>query len=451
MAGLAAAAELLQQGLSVLLLEARDRVGGRVRVERVPGLPVPLDLGAEFIHGEAPLTRAWLARAGSTAVDVTGERWSFRSGRVAPRGNLHEEVLRALRRAARGLARRDVSFAALLEGIPASTLSAAANRHARMLVQGFDAADASIASARAIVESWSGAAAVDAPTFRPMGGYDALLDALRVSLDRRQLRIETGTVVHELRWNQGSVEVEARQGAARFRAHAPRAIVTLPVGVLRAPWGASGAVAFTPGLPPAKLAALAGLASGAALKIMLVFDAPFWEGARDGRLRDLGFLHVVGADFPTFWTALPLRVPVLTAWTGGPNAQRLSGLAPKDLVARALDSLATVFGSRVALRRRLRHASMHDWQADPFARGAYSYVVVGGIGAHAELARPVSGTLFFAGEATDSHGEAATVSGALQSGQRAARELLRARSQGRLRAAHSAPRQSGSRRRHSSR
>jgi len=142
-------------------------------------------------------------------------------------------------------------------------------------------------------------------------------------------------------------------------------------------------------------------------------------------LRDAGFLHDPGAAFPTWWTALPLRLSVLTGWSGGPKADALSGRGEAAILARAIESLAQIFGlRRSAISKLLIHVHMHDWPADPLARGAYSYEMVGSAGARSQLAKPVEGTLFFAGEATDTSGQASTVAGALASGQRAAREAV---------------------------
>jgi monoamine oxidase len=116
---------------------------------------------------------------------------------------------------------------------------------------------------------------------------------------------------------------------------------------------------------------------------------------------------------------------VLTGWSGGPKAQNLSGLSRNAILAAAIESLTQVFGlRRTAIQKLLEHAYLHDWPADPLSRGAYSYETVGSRGARARLAKAVENTLFFAGEATDTSGQASTVAGALASGRRAARELL---------------------------
>jgi monoamine oxidase len=152
-------------------------------------------------------------------------------------------------------------------------------------------------------------------------------------------------------------------------------------------------------------------------KVVLRFREPFWDDR-------LSFLHDREGDFPTWWTASPWRVPVITAWAGGPRAEALRELDETALVDRALASATrTLAVPRPRLEELLESWRVHDWRRDPYSRGAYSYVGVGGLPAQRALARPCEGTLFFAGETTEPT-EMGTVSGAIASGQRAARQVL---------------------------
>jgi len=295
---------------------------------------------------------------------------------------------------------KDSSFATFLAR--KRGLSRRTRTFARMMVEGFDAADPSRASARAIVEEWCASPQLGAQ-FRPLGGYGALLDTLVCGDVRLQ------SVVREIHWECGSVNVRGECRGTQFRYRAAQAVVTLPLGVLQ-----SGAVRFIPALSE-KQPALNKLASGPVVKIALRFRAAFWEEQHP----EVAFFHSPAAAFPTFWTPLPTRAPFLIGWAGGPKAVRLAGLKRAEVLQRALHSLRSIFGGRGELVAI--HA--HDWQADPYARGAYSYVTVGGEGARKALQAPLGDTLYFAGEATDTQGEAGTVAGALQSGLRAAREL----------------------------
>jgi monoamine oxidase len=423
-AGLAAAAELARAGRSVLVLEARERIGGRVWSLPVTGLPLPVELGAEFIHGRPAATLALLRAAGMAAVDAPFVRWVVRKGRLERRRHdLFAQARAVLRRHAAALAAHDLSFDAFL-GRVRHELSAEARRFARMRVQGYEAADPARASARAIAEDWSNESAAGGGHFRPSGGYGAALAALAAALGGR-VEMRLGSAVRAVSWRRGRVVAEGSRAGRPFRAQARCAIVTLPLGVLKAAPGAAGAVRFSPALAQ-KREALRGLASGAVVKMALLFREPFWEELERGRYRDAAFFHAPQAAFPTVWTALPVRVPLLVAWAGGPRALRLAHASPAQLAQRAVASLEALFGARAGIARRLEAAWVHDWQRDPYARGAYGYVSVGGAGARRVLAAPIEDALFFAGEATDCEGEHGTVAGALASGARAAREVLHA-------------------------
>ena len=388
-AGLAAADALARAGRSVLVVEARDRIGGRCLTHRLPGVPVPVELGAEFIHGRPEATLSLLKRANVPAVDSTRTQRIALDGRLQDI-NIFAQAQRVARRAPKG---KDHSFRAFLarQRLPKLTRTLAT-----MMVQGFDAADPALASAREIVEEWSGGGlGVSQP--RPQGGYGPLLEFLS-----REITVQLQTEVREVRWKRGSVELRGTFRGELWSAWAPRAVITVPIGVL-------------PSLVREKRHALAKLESGPVVRVAMAFREAFWEKQHPG----VAFFHSPNAPFPTFWTPLPMHAPLLTCWAGGPKASRLTGSSEKTLLKHALASVRSVLGNFEEPRAYL----MHDWQADPFARGGYSYVKVGGTGAREELAAPLEETLYFAGEATDTE-QSGTVGGALASGQRAAREVL---------------------------
>jgi monoamine oxidase len=424
-AGLAAACELARSGRSVLLLEARDRVGGRMWTRREAGLSVPVELGAEFVHGSALLTRALLAQIGAGTVDCADSHWTLRQGELTERDGLFDQIQQATRSAGAVLSKADMSFEEFLDGHLASALTPEARQFARTMAEGFDAADTARASARALIAEWTGDILGDAPQSRPTGGYESLLIAL-LSERSPRLRLQLQSSVERVRWSRGSVQVAGRFLGAPFEVSAARLVVTLPLGVLQQPPGEAGAVQFTPPLDM-KRDALEHLASGPIVKVLLRFAQPFWESLHGGRYREASFFHAGDADaeVPTFWTPAPARAPLLVAWAGGPRALRVAtGASVTDLVRATLRSLETLFGAGLGNAAQLEGYYYHDWQQDPFARGAYSYVLVGGSKARRALACPVEDTLFFAGEATDTENEAGTVAGALQSAVRAAQEVL---------------------------
>ena len=403
----------------MVVLEARERIGGRIHTRQVPGLPYPSELGAEFIHGDAPLTLALLRAAGIATVDTAGNRIVRRDGQLRSRDHDFSAV-RALLQQAESLP-QDLSVDEFLARHASDPALQAVRANARMMVEGFDAADPQRASVKAIAREWGGSSLQR--QCRPVGGYAAVLAHLAQALDPAHSRLMLGTAVEALDWAGGRVRLSAREAAgSAVTLSARRAIVTLPVSVLQLPAGASGAVEFAPALDD-KRAALEGLALGPVIKVILQFRRPFWEQLEHGRWHDGGFLHDEQAAFPTLWTALPWRVPVLTAWIGGPQAQRLAGAGRAQLITQALQSVQHVLGVTESLSDELVLAHVHDWGADRHARGAYSYVTVGGAQAPQALAQPLRDTLFFAGEATcvDHSG---TVEAALQSGRCAVRAII---------------------------
>ena len=215
-------------------------------------------------------------------------------------------------------------------------------------------------------------------------------------------------------------------------------VIAVPLGVLQAPEGAEGAIAFTPALPRSKLEAMCGLTEGHVVRVAVALDERVWLTERlrtaghRGTLRRLAFIHPGDAEMPVCWTAYPTDAPVLVAWFGGPAAESLARLTRQEIEESAVAALARrLHLSRRRFERHVRACHMHNWSADPFSRGAYSYALVGGSEAPAKLARPVADTLFFAGEAYDAEGRNGTVEGAIASGRLVARQVLRALARGR--------------------
>jgi monoamine oxidase len=210
-------------------------------------------------------------------------------------------------------------------------------------------------------------------------------------------------------------------------------VVSVPLGVLQASDGADGAIGFTPALPSARTRALRALAEGHVVRVAVVLDERVWiterprAAGRSTSLERLAFIHAADGTMPVCWTAYPADPPVLVAWYGGPEAESLARLTRAEIEEQAVAALARrLHVGRRRFERHVRACHTHNWSADPFSRGAYSYVLVGGTGAAAELARPVAGTLFFAGEAFDAEGRNGTVEGAIASGRRAAQQVRRA-------------------------
>ena len=383
----------------------------------------PIELGAEFVHGRPEVTLDLLREIGATVVDNGETMFTARDGPLRPVEDDPFEAVGAL--LARALERsQDESVEAAIErAVRAGAASQVTADWTRRLVSGFDAADPARASARDIANEWAGDAAAGGAQSRPLGGYGPLVTHLSQSLDVARVAFTFGTVVDRIAYDEAGVSVSARgvQGCMNVRAR--RALVTVPIGVLQAAATEEGAIAFDPPLPDAKRRATASIASGPVVKVVLVFRTAFWESLAGGAFRDAAFIMGDGA-FPTFWTQVPVRANTLVAWAGGPAAEALAGATDERCVAVALECAASVFGNVRSVYAAFEAGYVHNWQRDPYARGAYSYVTTGGEGARESFAQPVGDRLFFAGEAAAPGGEGGTVAGALLSGRRAARAIL---------------------------
>src|SRR2546429_270227 len=322
-AGLAAARSLAGRSVRVLVLEARDRVGGRVWSRPVARNATPAELGAEFIHGRGELTVQLLREAGAAAIATEGEGWTCSKDGELRREDWDLSSTAGIFEAA-GALPDDESVDRFLRRFERDQATRETARAARAFVEGFDAADPAIASAQAIAsEMRSG---VDFAIARPLGGYGPMFEYLRNACVAAGVQIWLSTIVRRISWRHGAVGIDVNCGA----------------------------------------------------------------------------------------------------WVGGPKAVALSGIVEAELMERALNGFGALFNEPELAREEFEGGLTHDWGRDPFARGAYSYVAVGGGNARAALSAPVDDTMFFAGEATSTDDQDGTVNGALETGERAAAEAATA-------------------------
>jgi monoamine oxidase len=413
MAGLAAARELGEHGYEVDVLEASDRVGGRAQTVRDANVGLPVELGPEYVHGDPDLTKR-LIRGAPLELDAVSElHHSYDGGALheiqniwttladalveGPTTDKHDMSAETYRRDQKFSSSTDALFASSIEGFYAAPLD-----------------DISVAGLRAD----AGIEDDDSAQYRIRAGYGPVADWLAARAAESGVRFHHGARVRAIDWSGTRVRVDFLHEGTPSALFADRAIVTLPVGVLRAP--ADDGVAFTPALPRDHAAALAQIGMGHVVKLVLCFSSPIWESRGP-----LSFIHAYNQPFPTYWIRSQDRGHQITAWAGGPHATALATLSVDQLVAHALEGFAAAVGiPRPVLDASLLHHHYRDYAHDPLTRGAYSYTRVGGSKAPAVLARPLKDRLYLAGEATHPDYEG-TVAGALASGVRAAREILR--------------------------
>ncbi len=396
-AGLAAARELRERGLKATILEAQGRIGGRIRTVRDAESAVAVELGAEFVHGLDPGLWNLLREARLPVLEVDGEHLSGGEEGLHPAASF-EGVGQIFERMSQA---PEQSFA---DFIAATDAPEDAKQSATGFVEGFNAARKELVSVAWLNFENAASDEIEGDrAFRVVSGYDAVPRALSHGAE-----IRLNTAVTRIRWRPGHVVAETAAGEVEAR----RAIVTVPFALLRA-----GSVTIEPE-PPALSRARDAVRTGQAVRITFRFrETPWRKNPR------ASFLYAGGDEpFPVWWTAYPMCAPVITAWAAGPKAEALRGKTEADLVRTALASLRNILGDEVTGEDALEPVAWyyHDWENDPFARGAYSYVAVNGLAAQRALAAPVEDTLFFAGEATDTSGHLGTVHGAMASGIRAA-------------------------------
>jgi monoamine oxidase len=403
-AGLMAARELARAGKRVTILEARDRCGGRIHPLPASEFGYPADGGAEFVHGEAPVTRGLLSEAGLSLQAIEGTQWSFDGTKLSREGrdNPHEAELHAALRHLKD----DLTVAEFLRRHFAGDKYARMRHSIERMVEGYDAAEPERASTLALREEWMDGG--HHSQGRVVGGYGALIAFLAAECCKHGVVIRLNCAVSAI--EEGATVAVRCAGGEVFACD--KVILTIPLPLLRE-------IAL-PQAAREKAAAATDIGFGNVIKILLQFGRPWW---RD-RTEDLTFL-LSDETIPVWWTQNPSEHPVLTGWFGGPRTAELSHLDPQGLIDAGINSLATIFRlSRDDLVRDLVASEAANWAHDPFARGAYSWATPRTRAAQESLAR-ADGPALFSGEALYRGRDMGTVEAALASGRETAGLILR--------------------------
>lgn len=404
-AGLAAARELRRAGHSVLILESSKRVGGRVRTLYDVNAGMPVELGAEFIHGEAKVTRRLVDEARLATVPVNGEHYRSRAGKFEDQGDVWKRMVRVFKRMDADR-KEDRSFQEYIDTKPGGPFLKGERALALGFIRGFEAADPCLISEKSLAQQGNPVEGT-AQSARVVNGYAALIDYMYAELVDV---VRFSSLVQRIVWEDGRVRVFTKDGAKH---EARAAIITVPLPHLQ-----DESIAIEPEVPNIRKAARL-LVMGNVARVVVVVKERFWED----KAGDLSFVHTPDRPFNAWWTMNPIEAPMIVGWSGGPPSVDI--MQGGDIEGSALREMARAFGMRRARAEDLV-VSIHayDWTNDRHSRGAYSYVGVGGVDAPKQLSRPVRGTLFFAGEATDTT-SSGTVEGALASGTRAARQVVK--------------------------
>jgi monoamine oxidase len=410
-----AAWELCAAGKKTAIIEARERMGGRIHTVYDRHFSLPVESGAEFVHGELEITKSLIKKAGLKEKKVKGSIWQKKEGKLCEQEDFIEDY-DLLEKKFKEL-KEDISVSEFFDRYLDGEKFEQVRYTLKNYVEGYYAGSISNASALALCRELTESSDKQ---FRIEEGYQKLADHLANDCREKGCIIYSGSIVKTVSWKKNNVTVTTNEGNEFY---SKKIIITVPVGVLR-----GGSIHFQPSIDN-KIDIANQLGFGPVIKIILEFKTAFWltqQVTQQKDLSDLSFLFSREA-VPVWWTQFPERSGMLTGWLGGPNAAALENYPNAELIDLALLSLASIFELEpLSLRETLKKAHVHNWSADPYTAGGYSYEVVNGSKLIAQMKEPVENTIWFAGEGLFDGAEIGTVEGALYTGRETARQVITA-------------------------
>jgi monoamine oxidase len=415
--GLMAARGLSAAGWSVTVLEAADGPGGRILTLEPAGFSTYVEGGAEFIHGDLPVSLQLAKDAGIVLHPVHSQMATPSTEGEAGTGLEKEgwddymtsdwdELMQKMQQLGQDQPLGDF----LATYFPGERYAALRDR-ARRYAEGYDLADLHSASCQGLYKEWSNEQ--EEEEYRPEGGYRRLVDYLAGECRRYNCTLHFSSPVAEVHWQPGRVEVKTRSGQPFT---ADRLLVTVSLGVLRA-----GILRFFPAIPD-YLQAARDIGYGTIVKILLEFKTAFWRGKE---AQDQTLFIISDQPVPTWWTQTASTDTLLTGWLPVSGIPAFLQLDRQGRIDRCLDSLAAIFAvDRAFLSSQLVASLVLDWSDAPYVLGGYSFPTVGGQAARALLSTPVEGTLWFCGEGLYEGDTPGTVEAAFSSGLETAKKII---------------------------
>ncbi len=401
-AGLIAATKIAGH-YGVTIIEARDRPGGRIHTIGNAAGEGALESGAEFVHGDLPLTNTLIREAGLTKIKVEGAMYRKENGRWKKQDEMIEGWDEML---------------ALMKNLPVHvTMQEFMDKHyppdkhpelrkqMTAYVQGFDLASVGEVSARSLYDEWS----AEEEQYRVKEGYSSIINYLVQQLTQKGGDFHFSERATGIHWSANKVTVSTESGR---EFNGTRLLGAVPVSIL----GNPALLPFYPAIPLYTQSASA-IGFGPVVKILFEFSEPFWK-------KDTGFIFADEA-IPTWWTQNPIKNGLLTGWAGGPDAQRIFNFRDDEIKDVGLKCLANIYDiSSENLRTNLLRSNVFNWIRDKNCLGAYSYARPASKEARKTLSQPVDNTLFFAGEGIFDGAYPGTVEAAFHTGMRAASDIL---------------------------
>jgi len=420
-AGLMAAYKLSEIGKKVTVLEARNRTGGRIHTISHESFFKHAELGAEFIHGNLPVTLNLLKEANIAYSAAGGEMLRYTKGQFVQNGDFIPDWKLLLEKLDE--LEQDISIDDFLQTYFAGNQFTAMRDGVARYVAGYDTADPEKASSFALRNEWNNED--DDAQHRLDDGYCSMISYLTDKCKEHGNVIYLNSIVKRIDWELDVVTVTTTAGEVY---QAKKIIIAMPLGVLQAEKNDKGTIEFHPPIKE-QLKAINNMGFGAIIKFLLEFKQAFWENIATKKLagrslKDMAFL-ISDENIPTWWTQHPRHSTLFTGWLGGPPAEAKKDNSVEELLQQALQSLSNIFKIDIEeLKANLIASKIINWTAEPFSRGSYSYDTVASAAARKILDAGVDDTLFFTGEYLYDGPAMGTVEAALTSGQEVAKKIL---------------------------
>jgi monoamine oxidase len=410
-AGLMAAYELSKHKLPVTVLEGKDRLGGRIHTITDNSFGCTIEAGAEFIHGDLPLTISLLNNAGIKYHAANDNMFHLEKGKLKEQKGFAEhwdKLMKQMR-----MLEDDMPLNDFLSKFFKDDRYAELRSSVKNFAGGFDLAEISAASTKALYKEWSKEMGNQ---YRIDGGYMQLINYLEAICRENSCVIETGCGVKKISWQLNEVEIIS-MCSRLFKGN--KVAFTVPVSVLQSTTDDVNYIEFTPSIPE-HISAAKNIGFGKVIKIIIGFADDFWNREK----KDAGFF-LTNEEIPTWWTQSPVSNNILTGWAGGEKAIALQNETNENILHKALQSLAAAFNINISVvKQELRFCKIANWCADPGINGGYSFNTIESEKAKSFLRKPINDTIFFGGEALFNGTPGGTVEAALHSGKKMASQVL---------------------------
>lgn len=410
-AGLMAARDLSLKGYKVIVLEAANRIGGRMHTLLNKGFSKPVEAGAEFVHGKLPITLQLLKQAGIVYKPIGGKTYHIEKGKLERQNNAAigwDELSKQME-----ALKDDKTIAEFLAQYFSDDKYEELRESVIRFAEGFDLADINKVSVFALRDEWMNE---EGEQYRIEGGYIKLVDHLVNQCASADCVIHTSTQITSITHNNEGVNVTVKNGQT-FRGD--KIIVTVPLGILQLPQEHPSYLHFNPAIPE-YIEAAKQIGFGSVVKILMEFKKTFWSDLA----KNIGFAF--GEEkVPTWWTQSPNNFPLLTGWLGGGNESRFKNVSKQELFEHSLTSLSNMFNKPIdELKGLLQAWHISNWKDEPHIEGAYSYDMVESKKARQLLIKPINNSVFFAGEGLYEGHAPGTVEAALSTGKDVAKLII---------------------------